>query len=176
MNNKKLLNLKDPFDSKDSVHKKHVDDADNLKLNTSGGRMSGDIIVDDHRIWSTSNPTHDRHLARKIYVDERDNLKLNISGGTMTGDINMGNHHIIHALNYTPSSDQHVVNKKYVTNYSKPNILMNLYNLQSEDEGIFNVMDDPHSVEYDGSTKKIQNLFNFSKTKDWDFTQSNANH
>ena len=104
-------------------------------------------------------------------MDERDNLKLNLSGGTMSGDINMGNHHIIHATNYTPSSDQHVVNKKYMI----PNTVANIYTLQMDDEGIFDVKDDTSSVEYEGSTKKINKFLNLSRNNDWFFKQDDSN-
>ena len=173
--NNKIWSTSDPTGDKHLARKKYVDDADDLRLSLSGGRMTGDIIIDDHRIWSTSNPTHDRHLARKIYVDERDNLKLNLTGGTMGGDINMGNHHIIHASNYIPSSDRHGVNKKYVTNWSLPNLLTNLYTLQMDDKGIFEVKDDVNYIEYTGSNKKVEKLFNLSRHEDFNLTQTDSN-
>ena len=37
----------------------------------------------------------------------------------MTGDLDMGNHYIIHTANYTPSSNHHVVTKKYVDDKAK---------------------------------------------------------
>ena len=77
----------------------------------------------------------------------------------------MGNYHI----NY-PSSDNHVVTKKYVI----PNTIANIYNLQMDDEGIFAVKDDDNYIEYTGSNKKIETLFNLSRKKDWNFTQNDT--
>ena len=136
--------------------------------------MTRDLIIDNHRIWSTSNPTHDRHLARKIYVDEKDNLKLSLTGGTMTGDLNKGNHNIIHASNYTPS-DQHSVNRKYVTNFTLPNMFANLYLLQMDDKGIFEIKGDIDYIEYTGSNKKIEKLLNLSRCYDFDLIQTDSN-
>ena len=66
----------------------------------------------------------------------------------MTGDLNMGNHNILHASNYVPSSDHHVVNKKYATNFSLPNTVANLYTLQMDD--------DVSSIVYTRSNKKVE--------------------
>ena len=99
--------------------------------------------------------------------------KVSKSGDTMSGDLNMGNYHIIH--NNSPSSDNHVVNKKYVTNFSLPNTIANIYNLQMDDEGIFNVTDDIDYIEYTGSNKKVEKLLNLSRKKDWNFKQDDAN-
>ena len=121
----------------------------------------------NNKILSTSDPLDDKHLSRKKYVDDRNNAtlqviytksyeKLSLTGGTMTGDLNMGNHHIIHAANYSPSSNQHSVNRKYVTNWSLPNTVSNLYLLQMDDQGMFDVRDDINSIVYTGSNKKVE--------------------
>ena len=104
---------------------------------------------------------------RKNFILNEFDKKLSKTGGTMTGDLDMGNHHILHAANYVPSSDHHIVNKKYVTNFSLPNTVANIYTLQMDDEGIFNVTDDTNSIVYTGSNKKVE--------KDWDFKQDDSN-
>ena len=152
----KIITSSDPTDNNHLTRKKYVDDQDDKKLSLTGGTMSGDITIGNYKIISSSDPTDDNHLTRKIYVD----TKLSKTGGTMTGDLDMGNHHIIHASNYTPSSDYHTVTKKYVTNFSLPNTVANIYNLQMDDEG---------------SNKKVEKLLNLSRKKDWNFTQDDTN-
>ena len=154
-----------PNDDSDLVNKKYVDDQDAKKLNLSGGIMKGNIAMDFYRLTNLRDPTFDKDSTHKKYVDDVDNLKLSLSGGRMTGDLDMGNHHIIHSANYSPSSDQHVVNKKYVTNLSLPNTVANLYLLQMDDEGIFNVKDDVDYIEYTGINKKVEKLLNLSRKK-----------
>ena len=183
---KQVLTSRDP-DYQDALsRKKYVDDRDNTRLSLSGGTMTGDITIGNNKIISSSDPTLETHLTRKKYVDDRNNAtlqviytksneKLSLIGGTMTGDLDMGNHNILHAANYVLSSDQHVVNRKYVTNWSLPNTVANIYNLQMDDEGIFEIKDDIDYIEYTGSDKKIEKLLNLSRKKDWEFTQSDTN-
>ena len=172
---KQVLTSRDP-DYQDALsRKKYVDDRDNTRLSLSGGTMTGDITIGNNKIISSTNPTLQTHLTRKKYVDTQLNTKLSKTGGTMTGDLDMGNHHIIHAANYSPSSNQHSVNRKYVTNWSIPNTVANIYNLQMDDEGIFDVKDDYNYIEYTGSNKKVEKLLNLSRKKDWNFKQDDTN-
>ena len=104
--------------------------------------MTGNLDIGNNKVITTADPTGEKHLTRKKYVDLQDAKKVSKSGDTMTGDLDMGNHHIIHAANYKPSSDNHVVTKKYVENLSYPNSTANLYLLQMDDEGIFDLTKD----------------------------------
>ena len=164
-----------PNDDSDLTNKKYVDDRDNSKLNLSGGDMSGDINMQDYKLVNLKDPINSKDSVHRKYVDDADNLRLSLSGGTMTGDLDMRNHNILHAANYVPSSDHHVVNKKYVKNFSLANTVANIYNLQVDDEGIFNVTDDINSIEYIGSNKKVEKLLNLSRKKDWNFKQDDTN-
>ena len=112
--------------------------------------------------------------TKKVVLTQLDK-KLSKTGGVMTGDLDMGNNHILHAANYTPSSDRHVVTKKYVINFSLANTVANIYNLQMDDEGIFNVKDDVDFIEYTGSNKKVEKRLNLSRKKDWNFKQDDTN-
>ena len=126
-----------PNDNSDLVNKKYVDAEDNKKLNLSGGNMSGNVNMQNHKLTNLKDPVDSKDSMHKKYVDDADNLRLSLSGGRMTGDLDMGNFHIIHAANYSPSSDRHVVNRKYVTYFSIPNTISNLYLLQMDDQGMF---------------------------------------
>ena len=164
-----------PNDDSDLVNKKYVDDADNAKLNLSGGNMGGSINMGGHKLTNLKDPADSKDSVHKKYVDDADNLRLSLSGGTMSGDINMGGHNIVHSSNYVPSSDRHVVNRKYVENWSLPNTVSCIYTLQMDDKGIFNVTDDINSILYTGSNKKVEKLTNLARKEDWNFTQSNSN-
>lgn len=51
------------------VHKKYVDDANALKLNLTGGSMSGAIDMTNQKITSTYVPVNGPDLTNKTYVD-----------------------------------------------------------------------------------------------------------
>ena len=165
-----------PNDDSDLVNKKYVDDADATKLNLSTGNMSGDVNMRNHKLTNLKDPVDSKDSMHKKYVDDQDAKKLSLTGGRMTGDLDMGNHHIIHAANYSPSFDHHVVNKKYVTNLFLPNTISNLYLLQMDDQGIFDATrDDVDYIEYTGSNKKVEKLLNLSRKKDWNLSQTDSN-
>ena len=67
-----------------------VDTALALKLNLTGGTMSGAIAMGTSKITGLGNPTVAQDAATKTYVDTADALKLNLAGGTMSGAIAMG--------------------------------------------------------------------------------------
>ena len=161
-----------PNDNSDLVNKKYVDDADATKLNLFGGNMTGDINMSGNKLVNLKDPTYPKDSTHKKYVDDADNLKLSLSGGTMTGNINMDGHYI---LNDSPSSDQHVVNRKYVTRWTFPNTVSNLYLLQMDDQGMFNVRDDVSNIIYVGNTKKTTTLLNIGRKENWNLEQSDSN-
>jgi hypothetical protein len=51
--------------SNELVPKKYVDDADTLKLNLSGGTMSGALDMDTYKVTSSYVPTHIHDLTNK---------------------------------------------------------------------------------------------------------------
>ena len=70
--------------------------ADALKLNLSGGTITGNIDVGVNKITSSYVPVANTDLTNKLYIDGQvsaeatlrtnaDALKLNLSGGTITG-------------------------------------------------------------------------------------------
>jgi hypothetical protein len=71
-----------------------VDSALALKLNLSGGTMSGAIAMGSNKITGLGTPTATGDAATKGYVDTADALKLNLTGGTMSGAIAMGTNRI----------------------------------------------------------------------------------
>ena len=107
-----ITNLTAPTNSGDAATKGYVDTADALKLNLSGGTMSGVIAMGTNKITGVGTPTLTADAATKGYVDTADALKLNLSGGTMSGAIAMGTSKIT-GLG-TPTSTADAATKGYV--------------------------------------------------------------
>jgi hypothetical protein len=112
MTNDKITNLATPTSTGDATNKSYVDTADALKLNLSGGTMSGAIAMGTNKITGLGTPTDSADAATKGYVDTADALQLNLSGGTMSGAIAMGSNKIT-GLG-TPTSTDDAATKGYV--------------------------------------------------------------
>jgi hypothetical protein len=93
--------------------KTEVDNALALKLNLSGGTMSGAIAMGTNKITGLGDPTLAQDAATKTYVDTADALKLSLSGGTMTGAIAMGGFKITGLGD--PTANQDAVTLLYLT-------------------------------------------------------------
>ncbi len=64
-----ITNLTSPTNSGDAATKGYVDTADALKLNLSGGTMSGAIAMGTNKITGLGTPTSNADAATKVYVD-----------------------------------------------------------------------------------------------------------
>ena len=109
-----ITNLATPTNSGDAATKGYVDTADALKLNLSGGTMSGAIAMGTSKITGMGNPTSAQDAATKTYVDTADALKLDLAGGTMSGAIAMNTSKITGMGD--PTSAQDAATKNYVDN------------------------------------------------------------
>jgi len=107
-----ITNLTSPTNSGDAATKGYVDTADALKLNLSGGTMSGVIAMGTSKITGLGDPTLAQDAATKTYVDTADALKLNLAGGTMSGAIAMGTSKITGLGD--PTANQDAATKVYV--------------------------------------------------------------
>tara|TARA_R110000822_G_scaffold34293_2_gene97664 strand:+ start:1244 stop:2452 length:1209 start_codon:yes stop_codon:yes gene_type:complete len=56
-------------------------------VSSTGGTMTGDLVMESNKVTSTADPADSDTLTRRAYVDGGDALKLNLSGGAMTGPI-----------------------------------------------------------------------------------------
>lgn len=107
-----IVNLSTPTSSGDAATKGYVDTADALKLNLSGGTMSGAIAMGTSKITGLGTPTAGTDAATKSYVDTADALKLNLAGGTLSGNLVMGGN-LVTGLG-TPSGSTDAATKGYV--------------------------------------------------------------
>ena len=64
-----ITGLATPTNSTDAATKGYVDTADALKLNLSGGTMSGNIAMGTNKITGLGTPTGDADAVTKSYVD-----------------------------------------------------------------------------------------------------------
>jgi len=64
-----IQNLATPSNAKDAAPKDYVDTADALKLNLSGGTMSGNIAMGTNKVTGLGTPTASTDAATKGYVD-----------------------------------------------------------------------------------------------------------
>jgi hypothetical protein len=64
-----ITGLATPTNSSDAATKGYVDTADALKLNLSGGTMSGNIAMGTNKVTGLGTPTSDADAATKGYVD-----------------------------------------------------------------------------------------------------------
>ena len=65
----KVTGLGTPSANDDAATKTYVDTADNLKLNLSGGTMSGAIAMGNSKITGLGTPTDAADAATKAYID-----------------------------------------------------------------------------------------------------------
>ena len=64
-----IINLSTPSNAGDAATKGYVDTADALKLNLSGGTMSGNIAMGTNKVTGLGTPTDSADAATKGYVD-----------------------------------------------------------------------------------------------------------
>jgi len=89
-----------------------VDTALALKLNLTGGTMSGAIAMGTSKITGLGDPTVAQDATTKSYVDTGLAIKLNLTGGTMSGAIAMGASKITGLAD--PTAAQDATTKTYV--------------------------------------------------------------
>ena len=64
-----ITNLTDPTNAQDAATKNYVDTNDALKLNLTGGTMSGNITMGGNKVTGLGTPTLSSDAATKAYVD-----------------------------------------------------------------------------------------------------------
>ena len=97
--------------SNDAVTKNQLD----TKLSLSGGLMTGNLDMNNNRIYNVAQPTGNDQPATKIWSE---NKFFDKSSGVMAGSLNMSNNKITHLAK--PTDDKDGVNKKYIDdNYLK---------------------------------------------------------
>ena len=111
MVNKKLTNMAKGTAFSDAVTKNQL----NTKPSLSGGLMTGNLDVNNKRIYNVAQPNGDNQPATKIWSE---NIFLDKSSGVMAGSLNLSNSKITNLAK--PTDDKDGANKKYIDdNYLK---------------------------------------------------------
>jgi len=123
MTGHKIVNVGDPVNDKDVVHKKYVEDNYSLTNYARRDELTTLATKTELEQFVTKNQLADNDRADQQYVNRKVNTRLPLSGGTMTGDINMSDKKITNVAE--PTSDKDATNKKYITdtlgNYIRKN-------------------------------------------------------
>ena len=108
-NKKQIHNLGSPQFNSSASNKKYVNDSVSNKLDKSGGLMTGNIDMNNRRIYNLAQPNGDNQPATKIWSENKFLDKLN---AVIAGPLNMSNNKITNLAD--PTSNNDVVNKSYV--------------------------------------------------------------
>ena len=107
-----ITGLSNPTNASDAANKGYVDTQDALKLNLTGGTMSGNLAMGNNLITGLGTAVSGGDATNKTYVDGQIATRLALAGGTMSGAIAMGTNKIT-GLG-TPTADADAATKAYV--------------------------------------------------------------
>ena len=111
MGNQFIYNVKTPINIDQGVNKSYAD----TTLSLSSGLVTGNLEMNNNRIYNAAQPNGDNQPATKIWSE---NKFLDKSSGVMAGPLNMSNNKITNLAK--PTNDTDGVNKKYIDdNYLK---------------------------------------------------------
>ena len=130
-----IYNVKTTINNDQGVNKSYAD----TKLSLSGGLMTGNLDMNNNRIYNLAQPNGNDQPATKIWSE---NKFLDKSSGVLAGPLNMSNNKITHLAN--PTDNRDAINKSYVdTNFLKlsggtvtGHIILANYILASQDQAI----------------------------------------
>ena len=106
-----IYNVKASINNYQGANKVYVD----TKPSKSGGLMTGNLDMNNNRIYNVAQPNGDNQPATKIWSE---NKFLDKSSGVMAGPLNTSNNKITHLASATQDGD--ATNKKYIDdNYLK---------------------------------------------------------
>ena len=102
--------------SSDAATKNQLD----TKLSLSGGLMTGNLNMNNNRIYNVAEPNDDNQPATNIWSE---NKFLDKSSGVMAGSLNMSNNKITHLATATANGDamDHKFFNKYTPQGSRGN-------------------------------------------------------
>ena len=105
MGNQFSYNVKTPINIDQGVNKSYAD----TKLSLSGGLTTGNLDMNNNRIYNVAQPNGDNQPATKMWSE---NKFLDKSSGVMAGPLNMSNNKITNLASATQDGD--ATNKKYI--------------------------------------------------------------
>jgi hypothetical protein len=112
MSTNKLTGVGNPTAAQDAATKSYVDTKDALKLNLTGGTMSGTIAMGSNKVTGVTDPTNAQDASTKAYTDAQRDTRLATAGGTMTGNISIGTNKITTSADPVNADD--LARKSYV--------------------------------------------------------------
>ena len=104
MTNKKLTSVAKGTASSDAVIKSQLD----TKLSLSGGLMTGNLDINNNRIYNVAQLDGPNQPATKVWSE---NTFLDKSSGVMAGPLNMSNNRITNLSN--PTADKDAISRVY---------------------------------------------------------------
>ena len=106
-----INNVKTPINNDQGINKSYTD----TKLSLTGGLMTGNLDMNNKRIYNEAQTNSDNQPPTKIWSE---NKFLDKSSGVMAGPLNMSNNRITRLAN--PAAEGDAINKSYVdTNFLK---------------------------------------------------------
>ena len=100
-----IFYVKTPISNDQRVNKSYAD----TKLSLYGGLMTGNLDMNNNRIYNLAQPNGNDQPATKIWPE---NKFLDKSSGVLAGPLNMSNNKSTHLTN--PTENRDAVNKSYV--------------------------------------------------------------
>ena len=104
-------NVKTPINNDQGVNKSYAD----TKLSLSGGLMTGNLDMNNDRIYNVAQPNGDNQPAAKLWSE---NKFLDKSSGVMAGSLNTSNNKITHLATATANGD--AVDFEFFNKYTPP--------------------------------------------------------
>ena len=126
-----FYNVKTPVNNDQGVNKSYAD-SNFLKL--SGGTVSGNIAMQNARIFNLPDPNGENQAATKIYTD---NKFLPLAGGTMTANLNMNDNKITILPQATVNGD--AIDFKFYHHYTPRGIRDNDGDFDFRDSMLYSV-------------------------------------
>ena len=106
-----IYNVKTPINNDQGVNKSYAD----TKLSLSGGLMTGNLDMNNDRIYNVAQPNGDNQPAAKLWSE---NKFLDKSSGVMAGSLNTSNNKITHLATATANGD--AVDFEFFNKYTPP--------------------------------------------------------
>ena len=159
--------------SSDAVTKQQLD----TKLSLSGGLMTGNLDINNNRIYNVAQPNGDNQPATKIWSE---NKFLDKSSGVMAGSLNMSNNKITHLALATASGD--AVDSEFFNKYTPPGSRIRSNQFQVDNASLVGIVQSGYEYPSEAATLGWSNNKFYgrggtnSMTGDWNMDNNKINN